>query len=108
MNRFGQNIMASELSNVGRNMDALIQELAQQCQRVFHHASGAASRVSRISFDESSFARGIRDKDEPAKEVAFPFARERTLVDEVIPQSVVTRRQGVFRTLIDFIFICLN
>ncbi|PPQ64261.1 hypothetical protein CVT24_008399, partial [Panaeolus cyanescens] len=77
-----QNIMASELSSVDRNMEALIQELAQQCQRVFHHASGAASRVCRISFDGSSFLEGTREKDEPPKEVAFPFARARTLVDE--------------------------
>lgn len=47
--RISQNGMRKDLSHLDRNLDALVQELAIRCQRIFIHAATAASRSAIVS-----------------------------------------------------------
>lgn len=65
-----------------RNVDALIQELAIRCQRVFARAAGAAARCAVVSFGPSSpgnQAAGARLPPQPSNRL---FIRERIIKTE--------------------------
>ncbi|KAJ3508934.1 hypothetical protein NLJ89_g5481 [Agrocybe chaxingu] len=74
--------MERELNHVDKNLNALIEDLALRCQRVFHRASGAVSRSASISYAPSSDATRAPEKERSAEpRIAFPF-RERTVLNE--------------------------
>ncbi|KDR85006.1 hypothetical protein GALMADRAFT_233556 [Galerina marginata CBS 339.88] len=71
-----------DLNNLDRNIEALIQELANRCQQIFHQASGAASRSAIVSFDLISNAKRVPEKERSSEQyLGFPF-RERTILNE--------------------------
>ncbi|PPQ80812.1 hypothetical protein CVT25_001937 [Psilocybe cyanescens] len=71
-----------DLSGIDRNLEALIQELGNWCERVFHHASAAASRSAVVSFDPVSKPEQVLEKELlPEQPLGFPF-RERTVLNE--------------------------
>ncbi|KAH9486913.1 hypothetical protein JR316_0000979 [Psilocybe cubensis] len=71
-----------DLSGVDRNLEALIQELGNCCERVFHHASAAASRSAVVSFDPlSKPKREPETMPVPEQPLGFPF-RERSVLSE--------------------------
>ena len=78
-----QNIPRKDLSHLDRNLDALIEELANRCQRIFFQAAGAASRCAVVSFDSSLHAERLPEEERLTESsLAFPF-RERTIRNEV-------------------------
>ena len=78
-----QNIPRKDLSNLNRNLDALIEEMANRCQRIFHQAAGAPSRCAVVSFDSSLHTERLPEEERPTESsLVFPF-RERTITNEV-------------------------
>ena len=78
-----QTARANDLSHLDRNLEALIQELTQRCQRVFHEAAGAPSGSAVVSSNAELNAERITEEERPLeKSLAFPF-RERTILNEV-------------------------
>jgi anaphase-promoting complex subunit 4 len=66
-----QIVKHQDLSHLDRNLDALIQELATRCQRVFTQAAGATSRSAVVTFGQESLAkqeRGPRPRHERKNE----------------------------------------
>ncbi|KAF9044704.1 hypothetical protein BDZ89DRAFT_1155514 [Hymenopellis radicata] len=62
-----------DLNHIDRNIDALVQELVQQCQRVFARASGATGRSAHIIVDHAD-----------------------SQVKTAIPNNVMTRERTIF------------
>ena len=78
-----QNIPRKDLRHLNRNLDALIEELANRCQRIFYHAAGAPSRCAVVSFDSSLHTERLPEEERPTESsLVFPF-RERTIANEV-------------------------
>ncbi|KAF8203639.1 anaphase-promoting complex, cyclosome, subunit 4-domain-containing protein [Pholiota molesta] len=71
-----------DIDHLDRNIEALIQDLARRCERVFHHAAGATSRSAIVSFDPSLHAEAISEKMPLSEGSAkLPF-RERATLNE--------------------------
>ncbi len=68
-----QHVNQKDLNHIDRNIDALVQELVQQCQRVFARASGATGRSAHIIVDHA-------DRQ----------------VKTAIPNNVMTRERTIF------------
>lgn len=51
--------MHKDLSHLDRNLDALVQELAIRCQRIFSRAGAATSRSATIIAEHLSIAFGV-------------------------------------------------
>ena len=78
-----QNVPRKDLSHLNRNLDALIEELANRCQRIFYQAAGAPSRCAVVSFDSSLHTERLPEEERPTESsLVFPF-RERTIANEV-------------------------
>ena len=78
-----QNIPQKDLSHLNRNLDALIEEVANRCQRIFRHAAGAPSRCAIVSFDSSLHTERLPEEERLTElSLTSPF-RERTIANEV-------------------------
>ncbi|TFK41138.1 anaphase-promoting complex, cyclosome, subunit 4-domain-containing protein [Crucibulum laeve] len=75
------NIAHKDLSHLDRNLDALIQELALRCQRVFSRAAGAACRSAIISSKDTSILQEPATRHIPQQEHTSSI-RERTTMNE--------------------------
>ena len=77
-----QSIGENDLSHLDRNLDALIGELAEVCQRVLSHAAGATCRSAVVSsFSPESTTERVHEEARFGTP-AFPF-RERTVLNKV-------------------------
>lgn len=56
-----QHVKQSDLNHIDRNIDALVHELVQQCQRVFSRAAGATGRSASVTPNPHSMARQAVD-----------------------------------------------
>jgi anaphase-promoting complex subunit 4 len=78
-----QNTARKDLSHLNRNLDALIEDIANRCQRIFYQAAGAPSRCAVVSFDSSLHTERLPEEERPTESsLVFPF-RERTIANEV-------------------------
>jgi hypothetical protein len=72
-----------------RNLDALINELAEICQRIFSQAAEATSRSAVVSSISPELSTSKRVQEEARSETpAFPF-RERTGLKVVLSAFLV-------------------
>lgn len=69
------------MDHLGRNLEVLVQELGDRCQRIFRHASEAASRSVVVLSDPTLKAPSGLDKD--VEQLAKFRFRERTALSEV-------------------------
>ncbi len=85
VDRISKNGARKDLNHLDRNLDALVQELAIRCQRIFTRAAAAVSRSAIISTEHLSIiSRPIRE--ERANDVWK--IRERILFQKVKAQRV--------------------
>ncbi|KAF8216223.1 anaphase-promoting complex, cyclosome, subunit 4-domain-containing protein [Mycena galopus ATCC 62051] len=74
--------MQNELNHLDRNLDALVQELASRCQRVFDGAAGATSRSALVSAKRDSIAsQATQARPAPQSNSQIPI-RERIIFGE--------------------------
>ncbi|KAJ6519839.1 anaphase-promoting complex, cyclosome, subunit 4-domain-containing protein [Mycena sanguinolenta] len=74
--------MQNELNHLDRNLDALVQELASRCQRVFDGAAGATSRSALVSARRDSIAsQATQARPTPHSNPQIPI-RERIIFGE--------------------------
>ena len=93
-----QNIPRKDLSHLDRNLDALIEEIANRCQRVFYQAAGAPSRCAVVSFDSSLHTERLPEEERPTESsLVFPF-RERTIANEVNAADLGFKRKKNFNS----------
>ncbi|KAF9481412.1 hypothetical protein BDN70DRAFT_876389 [Pholiota conissans] len=72
----------TDIGRLDRNIEALMQDLARRCERVFHHAAGATSRTAVVSFETGPHAEAKSEKKiSPDEPTTFPF-RERAVLNE--------------------------
>lgn len=73
-----------DLSNVNKNIDAIVEDLAKKCQKIFFRGSGASSRSAIVSFDSlpRSEISPEQGRYSPEGWPPFPF-RERTVLGKV-------------------------
>ncbi|KAF4623938.1 hypothetical protein D9613_001828 [Agrocybe pediades] len=71
-----------DVSKLDRNLEALIQDLANKCRRIFRDSSMAASRSAIVSAEPISQLDRVPQKDiQPEQSAGFAW-RERTILDE--------------------------
>ncbi|KAJ6610891.1 anaphase-promoting complex, cyclosome, subunit 4-domain-containing protein [Mycena sp. CBHHK59/15] len=87
----------NDLSHLDRNLDALVQELASRCQRVFDGAAGATSRSALVSVRRDSiFSQATHARQSNARTTI----RERIILGEnevrrlVVSEDVAIETQG--------------
>lgn len=70
-----------ELNHLDRNLDALVQEIASRCQRVFEGAAGATSRSALVSVRDSRASQATPARPTPQSNSSITI-RERIILDE--------------------------
>ncbi|KAH7883604.1 anaphase-promoting complex, cyclosome, subunit 4-domain-containing protein [Phlebopus sp. FC_14] len=79
------NIPPVDFSHLDRNLEALVQELASRCQRVFARASQAAARSAIVSTDGGAIPTQVADASCASFDGACQFTRQRVVSDENEP-----------------------
>ncbi|KAJ7092748.1 anaphase-promoting complex, cyclosome, subunit 4-domain-containing protein [Mycena epipterygia] len=72
----------NELNHLDRNLDALVQEIALRCQRIFDGAAGATSRSALVSARRDSMANQATSARPTPQSNPHPTIRERIILDE--------------------------
>ncbi|KAF5355856.1 hypothetical protein D9756_003780 [Leucocoprinus leucothites] len=86
------NGMRKDLSHLDRNLDALVQELAIRCQRIFARAAAAASRSAVVSDEHLSIECDIHQPEHQGRTHATRKIRERisSIQDDEVIQYLAT------------------
>ncbi|KIJ21731.1 hypothetical protein PAXINDRAFT_165137 [Paxillus involutus ATCC 200175] len=71
------NIPSVEFSHLDRNLDALAQEMASWCQRIFAQASQAAARSATVSADGGAIPTQVLQASPASSKGVCHFARQR-------------------------------
>ncbi|KIK94368.1 hypothetical protein PAXRUDRAFT_828088 [Paxillus rubicundulus Ve08.2h10] len=71
------NIPSVEFSHLDRNLDALAQEMASWCQRIFAQASQAAARSATVSVDGGAIPTQVLQASPASSKDVCHFARQR-------------------------------
>jgi anaphase-promoting complex subunit 4 len=69
--------MRKDLSHLDRNLDALVQEVAIRCQRIFARAAAAASRSAIVSNEHLSIAKDVPQSEHQGRANVTQKIRER-------------------------------
>lgn len=88
---YPQTARENDIRHLDRNLEALIQELAERCQQIFFHASGATSRSAHVAPEtEVDISQMQGEKHVLQSPCAFPF-RERITLGEVGVRDSIQR-----------------
>lgn len=80
-------VMRIELSDLDRNLDALVQELATRCQQVFEQASPATARFATVSVGGGGAVLTKAKELSPAPENNCLFIHQRVICDDNEPND---------------------
>ncbi|KAI6031817.1 anaphase-promoting complex, cyclosome, subunit 4-domain-containing protein [Pisolithus microcarpus] len=86
VDRWFTGVMRIELSELDRNLDALVQELASRCQQVFVQASPATARSATVSVGGGAVLTKAKELS-PAPENNCLFIHQRVICDDNEPND---------------------